>query len=203
MKRNRTIESFNDTMNYNMRKSSKTHEQSNKLSDKEETYPRKIPRMEPENQPLKRGEEFFQSAARADGSLAPSSPPTSMPRPDNSLGVLTSRFVKLIKEAPEGSMDLNTASIILDVQKRRIYDITNVLEGIGLIEKLAKNNIRWTGQPLSTGSQPLNEKEYGLKLQKLKKEVEELQHEYERTEKLFECLDIDMKRFRESEDCQK
>ena len=28
-------------------------------------------------------------------------------------------------------------------QKRRIYDITNVLEGIGLIEKQSKNTIRW------------------------------------------------------------
>ena len=33
---------------------------------------------------------------------------------------------------------------MLDVrQKRRIYDITNVLEGIGLIEKETKNTIRW------------------------------------------------------------
>jgi hypothetical protein len=31
------------------------------------------------------------------------------------------------------------------VQKRRIYDITNVLEGIGLIEKRSKNNIQWKG----------------------------------------------------------
>lgn len=29
------------------------------------------------------------------------------------------------------------------MQKRRIYDITNVLEGIGLIEKKSKNNIAW------------------------------------------------------------
>lgn len=28
-------------------------------------------------------------------------------------------------------------------QKRRIYDITNVLEGIGLIEKKTKNVIHW------------------------------------------------------------
>lgn len=33
----------------------------------------------------------------------------------------------------------------LKVQKRRIYDITNVLEGIGLIAKERKNNIRWNG----------------------------------------------------------
>ena len=31
----------------------------------------------------------------------------------------------------------------LQVQKRRIYDITNVLEGVGLIEKKGKNNILW------------------------------------------------------------
>lgn len=31
----------------------------------------------------------------------------------------------------------------LQVQKRRIYDITNVLEGVGLIEKKSKNNIIW------------------------------------------------------------
>jgi hypothetical protein len=127
-----------------------------------------------------------------------------MARLDNSLGVLTSRFVKLIKEAPESTMDLNTASIVLNVQKRRIYDITNVLEGIGLIEKSAKNNIRWTGQPFSTaGSQPINEREHNIKLQTLRKEVEDLRREHERTEKLFECLDADMRKFRESEDCQR
>lgn len=42
-------------------------------------------------------------------------------------------------------MDLNDAVKILDVQKRRIYDITNVLEGIGLIKKAKKNKIQWAG----------------------------------------------------------
>ena len=36
----------------------------------------------------------------------------------------------------------------LGVQKRRIYDITNVLEGIGLIEKCIKNMIKWKGPPM-------------------------------------------------------
>lgn len=48
-----------------------------------------------------------------------------------------------MKECPNGVLDLNQAAATLDVQKRRIYDITNVLEGIGLIEKKGKNNVKW------------------------------------------------------------
>ena len=47
------------------------------------------------------------------------------------------------------SVDLNTAAAQLNVQKRRIYDITNVLEGIGLIEKTVKNKIRWKGDDIN------------------------------------------------------
>ena len=54
-------------------------------------------------------------------------------RHDNSLGVLTKKFVQLIQDAEDKTIDLNDAVKILGVQKRRIYDITNVLEGIGLI----------------------------------------------------------------------
>lgn len=43
------------------------------------------------------------------------------------------QFVELLQEAPNGVIDLKTAADMLAVrQKRRIYDITNVLEGIGL-----------------------------------------------------------------------
>lgn len=64
-------------------------------------------------------------------------------RYDTSLGLLTKKFVDLLKGASDGVVDLNRASEELGVQKRRIYDITNVLEGVGLIEKKSKNNIRW------------------------------------------------------------
>lgn len=40
-------------------------------------------------------------------------------------------------------LSLQAADILEVKQKRRIYDITNVLEGIGLIEKESKNSIRW------------------------------------------------------------
>lgn len=64
-------------------------------------------------------------------------------RYDNSLGLLTKKFVSLMKESPNGVLDLNIAAAKLEVQKRRIYDITNVLEGIGLIVKKSKNNVQW------------------------------------------------------------
>ena len=70
-------------------------------------------------------------------------PGTPIEREDNSLGQLTRRFVQLLRESPTGILDLNFAATHLEVQKRRIYDITNVLEGVGLIEKNSKNNVRW------------------------------------------------------------
>ncbi|CAN6977750.1 unnamed protein product [Brassica oleracea var. botrytis] len=71
--------------------------------------------------------------------------PSGSCRYDSSLGLLTKRFVNLIKQAEDGMLDLNKAAEALEVQKRRIYDITNVLEGIDLIEKPFKNRILWKG----------------------------------------------------------
>ncbi|KAJ6330545.1 hypothetical protein OIU76_009190 [Salix suchowensis] len=71
--------------------------------------------------------------------------PAGSCRYDSSLSLLTKRFVDLFKHADDGILDLNNAAETLEVQKRRIYDITNVLEGIGLIEKTLKNRIRWKG----------------------------------------------------------
>ena len=62
---------------------------------------------------------------------------------DSSLGLLTKKFTRLISETEDGMIDLNEAAKRLNVQKRRIYDITNVLEGIHLIEKQGKNSILW------------------------------------------------------------
>ena len=66
-------------------------------------------------------------------------------RKENSLGELTKKFIILIQSSVNKEVDLNESAMQLDVQKRRIYDITNVLEGIGLIEKTSKNKIRWKG----------------------------------------------------------
>ncbi|KAK7392661.1 hypothetical protein VNO78_21105 [Psophocarpus tetragonolobus] len=79
--------------------------------------------------------------------------PASNCRYDSSLGLLTKKFINLVKHAEDGILDLNKAAETLEVQKRRIYDITNVLEGIGLIEKNLKNRIHWKGIESSTSGE--------------------------------------------------
>jgi len=63
---------------------------------------------------------------------------------DNALGSLSAKFLTFIQSQPaNAAIDLSEVAAALDVQKRRIYDITNVLEGCGLIEKRGKNAIAW------------------------------------------------------------
>lgn len=54
-------------------------------------------------------------------------------------------------------MSLSTCVLVVQAQKRRIYDITNVLEGIGLIEKISKNIIKWNGVNYGEAHQDSNE----------------------------------------------
>lgn len=75
------------------------------------------------------------------------------------------------------------------MQKRRIYDITNVLEGIGLIVKYKKNKIRWNGQDSIHHKQKkqatnikrqMVDNEMNEQFQVLKRELKKLQkHEFE------------------------
>lgn len=92
-------------------------------------------------------------------------------RHEKSLGLLTSKFVTLLQEAKDGILDLKVAADQLAVrQKRRIYDITNVLEGIGLIEKKSKNSIQWKG-----AGPGCNTRDFSDKLISMHEELEELE----------------------------
>ncbi|NXH11053.1 E2F6 factor, partial [Bucco capensis] len=90
------------------------------------------------------------------------------PRFDASLVYLTRKFMDLVRTAPEGVLDLNEVATTLGVRKRRVYDITNVLDGIHLIRKRSKNHIQWVGSDLDqvVGRIPAN--------QNLKDELSEL-----------------------------
>ncbi|XP_041977024.1 transcription factor E2F4 [Aricia agestis] len=94
----------------------------------------------------------------------------SYKRYEKSLGLLTTRFVSLLQKAKDGVLDLKIATELLAVrQKRRIYDITNVLEGIGLIEKCSKNSIQWKG-----AGPDCNSSDIGEKVVKLRKQIRHL-----------------------------
>ncbi|KAL4584480.1 hypothetical protein LXL04_009082 [Taraxacum kok-saghyz] len=100
-------------------------------------------------------------------------------RYDSSLGLLTKKFVNLIHADKDGILDLNKAAVVLEVQKRRIYDITNVLEGIGLVEKASKNHIQWKK------SKTLSPQSLDKHVKRLKAEIERLNAEESR---LDECI---------------
>ena len=90
---------------------------------------------------------------------------SSLSRAEKILTALTTKFMTLLQESQNGVLDLRNVCQTLfqnikhknyffifkqklvdsipPRQKRRVYDITNVLEGIGLIEKYSKNSIRW------------------------------------------------------------
>ncbi|KAM4630449.1 transcription factor E2F3 [Polymixia lowei] len=85
------------------------------------------------------------------GAKTPKSPPERT-RYDTSLGLLTRKFLQLVSRSSDGVVDLNLAAHELNVQKRRLYDITNVLEGVHLIQKKSKNNIQWMGCRLNVDS---------------------------------------------------
>ena len=88
-------------------------------------------------------------------------------RNESSLSVLTTKFLELLNKSPNGTVDLNETVDILNVQKRRIYDITNVLEGIGYIQKFTKNKIKLIDQQ--------NESGLDQQLAELKREMDELE----------------------------
>ncbi|XP_037835950.1 transcription factor E2F5-like isoform X2 [Kryptolebias marmoratus] len=99
---------------------------------------------------------------------------TKPKRKTSSLCVLTRNFVQLLQERKNGELDLQFAVRALAVgQKRRIYDITNVLEGVGLIVKISKSRVKWIGAgenvlalALKSELQDLDRKEFMLDQQK-------------------------------------
>uniref|UniRef100_A0A0D9S893 E2F transcription factor 2 n=1 Tax=Chlorocebus sabaeus TaxID=60711 RepID=A0A0D9S893_CHLSB len=130
---------------------------------------------------------------RVDGLPSPKTPksPGEKTRYDTSLGLLTKKFIYLLSESEDGVLDLNWAAEVLDVQKRRIYDITNVLEGIQLIRKKAKNNIQWVGRgmfedPTRPGKQ-----------QQLGQELKELMNMEEALDQLIQSCSLSFKHLTE------
>ncbi|KAK1888834.1 Transcription factor E2F6 [Dissostichus eleginoides] len=62
-----------------------------------------------------------------------------------SLGLLTQRFLELLLAAPDGVVDLGQVTASLQTRRRRVYDITAVLEGISVLQRQSVNHFKWIG----------------------------------------------------------
>ncbi|XP_026149362.1 transcription factor E2F3 isoform X2 [Mastacembelus armatus] len=155
------------------------------LDDSDHQY-----QSEPARTPRGRGAAAPANGARLKTPRTPKSPPEKT-RYDTSLGLLTKKFVDLLAQSSDGVLDLNLAAETLQVQKRRLYDITNVLEGIHLIKKKSKNNIQWMGCSLLEVEGALSQR------QRLTAEVSALGEEEQRLEQLIQRCSLDMRHMSE------
>jgi hypothetical protein len=63
----------------------------------------------------------------------------------HTLVTLTQGFVDILINAKGEEVDLTHVEQTLSVSKRRLYDVTNVLAGIGVLERCGKARVRWIG----------------------------------------------------------
>ncbi|KAM4691280.1 LOW QUALITY PROTEIN: transcription factor E2F1 [Rhinophrynus dorsalis] len=120
--------------------------------------------------------------------------PGERSRYETSLNLTTKRFLELLSQSSDGVVDLNWAAQVLNVQKRRIYDITNVLEGIHLITKKSKNHIQWLGNRSAMES--------STKYQMLVKDCQDLLATEKRLDDLLHMCTTQLKLLTEEEESQ-
>ncbi|XP_050393625.2 transcription factor E2F8 [Patella vulgata] len=69
-------------------------------------------------------------------------------RKEKSLGLLCQKFLQRYPDYPEGNIEvcLDEVARELNVERRRIYDIVNVLESVEIVSRIAKNKYAWHGK---------------------------------------------------------
>ncbi|ELW69565.1 Transcription factor E2F1 [Tupaia chinensis] len=121
--------------------------------------------------------------------------PGEKSRYETSLNLTTKRFLELLSRSADGVVDLNWAAEVLKVQKRRIYDITNVLEGIQLIAKKSKNHIQWLGSHATVG--------LGGRLEGLTQDLQQLQESEQQLDHLMHICTTQLQLLSEDSDTQR
>lgn len=135
--------------------------------------------------------------------LVSPNPKEKSSRADTSLSVLTRRFLEFLLQQPNRQVDLNFAVEKLGYAKRRLYDVTNVLEGVGVIEKTIKNTVRWCfpDKNSSSSSTPIKNEVLGLSpvskkrktIESLTNEIKELESEEAKLDELIYQQSLELK----------
>ncbi|KAF8641713.1 hypothetical protein HU200_067736 [Digitaria exilis] len=94
---------------------------------------------------LQAPQQLQRGAAAASGSGGVGCRHHAYSRKQKSLGLLCSNFVALYDREDVETIGLDDAAKRLGVERRRIYDIVNVLESVGILVRRAKNRYTWLG----------------------------------------------------------
>lgn len=66
-------------------------------------------------------------------------------RKEKSLGQLSKKFLSFFGTLENCEVSLDTVTSQLGVERRRIYDIINILESLGVVFRRGKNHYYWIG----------------------------------------------------------
>ncbi|XP_051203956.1 E2F transcription factor-like E2FE [Lolium perenne] len=99
----------------------------------------------PQPQPYQPLRLLLEGAGGSAGAAAKACRHHAYSRKQKSLGLLCSNFVALYDRDDVDTVGLDDAARRLGVERRRIYDIVNVLESVGILVRRAKNRYTWIG----------------------------------------------------------
>jgi len=104
---------------------------------------------QPESQASTASAHASSAAASSSSSAAASSASgqqKTYSRKDKSLGLLCDRFLLEYNQPPGSPFCLDVAAVKLGVERRRIYDIVNILESVDMVRRRGKNQYLWYGR---------------------------------------------------------
>nr|XP_046251140.1 transcription factor E2F8 [Scatophagus argus]XP_046251146.1 transcription factor E2F8 [Scatophagus argus]XP_046251155.1 transcription factor E2F8 [Scatophagus argus] len=122
-------------------------------------------------------------------------------RKEKSLGLLCHKFLARYPDRPNPALNndicLDDVATELNVERRRIYDIMNVLESLHMVSRSAKNRYTWHGrtklaQTLAILKQVGEEHRYGQQMQQIRQRLLDREFDFDSEEKENKEVAVDL-----------